>query len=213
MTPSNGTFCLGRVELTCTGTEVANGLIWRVNNTDRTIYSYQPLVDDRDFPQPVNIDPSIPSVQVWINSASENQNGGIDIVSTLSGNASVLSGSMVQCINPLNTTSNNIQVRVIRGNLSHSNNYYYEVANAYNYLFIIIIAPPLFSPICSLVRTTGGPEVSIQWSPSFTSQYNVEMYHVVMNPAIPSCPSDQMIVSYLSLVGFKPHLSTIPVGT
>ena len=55
--------------------------------------------------------------------------------------------------------------------------------------------PSPSSATCSLVHTTGGPVVSIQWSPSFTSQYDVEMYHVVVNPATPSCPSDQMIVS------------------
>ena len=115
LTPSNGTFCLGRVEFNCTGTEVANSLIWRVNDTIRATYTYQPLVDNRPFPHSVTLTSPIPSVQVWVNRASVNQDDSIDIMSTLSGNASVLSGSMVQCTSAGNTTSNITQVRAIRG--------------------------------------------------------------------------------------------------
>ena len=35
-------------------------------------------------------------------------------------------------------------------------------------------------------------EISFQWSPSFTSQYNVERYHVSVNPDPSSCSSDQV---------------------
>ena len=64
--------------------------------------------------------------------------------------------------------------------------------------FIDIDPPPSpSSATCSLIRTTRGPEVSIQW---FTSQYDVEMYHLVVNPATPSCSSDQMIVSQCVII-------------
>ena len=35
-------------------------------------------------------------------------------------------------------------------------------------------------------------EVSLQWSPSFTSQYSVERYRVSVNPDPSSCSSDQV---------------------
>ena len=35
-------------------------------------------------------------------------------------------------------------------------------------------------------------QVSLQWSPSFTSQYDVERYRVSVNPDPSSCSSDQV---------------------
>ena len=67
---------------------------------------------------------------------------------------------------------------------------------------VVRVAPPP-SPSSATCSLTGGPAVSIQWSPSFTSQYEVEIYRVAVNPAAPNCPSDQMIVSLLSLHMYK----------
>ena len=53
--------------------------------------------------------------------------------------------------------------------------------------------PAQSSAICSLLPSAGGTvEISFQWSPSFTSQYNVERYHVSVNPDPSSCSSDQV---------------------
>ena len=45
---------------------------------------------------------------------------------------------------------------------------------------------------CSLTSSSGAVDVSIQWSPSFTSQHAVERYRVSMSPDPSSCSSDQV---------------------
>ena len=45
---------------------------------------------------------------------------------------------------------------------------------------------------CSLLPSPGGAEISLQWSPSFISQYAVERYHVSVNSDPSSCSSDQV---------------------
>ncbi len=45
---------------------------------------------------------------------------------------------------------------------------------------------------CSLLLLHGGPVVSLQWSPSFTSQHVVEMYGVGVTPDPSSCSSQQV---------------------
>ena len=53
--------------------------------------------------------------------------------------------------------------------------------------------PPPPPANCSLVpSSSGGAHISLQWSPSFTSQYAVERYHVSVNPDPSSCSSDQV---------------------
>ena len=52
--------------------------------------------------------------------------------------------------------------------------------------------PPPPPAICSLLPSPGGAETSLQWSPSFTSQYAVERYRVSVNPDPSSCSSDQV---------------------
>ena len=48
------------------------------------------------------------------------------------------------------------------------------------------------STSCSLLPSPGGAEVSLQWSPSFTSQHAVERYRVSVTPDPSSCSSDQV---------------------
>ena len=63
----------------------------------------------------------------------------------------------------------------------------------YMLLYIFSATPPSpSSTSCSLLPSPGGAEVSLQWSPSFTSQYAVERYHVSVNPDPSSCSSDQV---------------------
>ena len=61
-------------------------------------------------------------------------------------------------------------------------------------IFICILAsPPLpSSASCFLLPVIGGANISLQWSPSFTSQYAVERYRVSVNPDPSSCSSDQV---------------------
>ncbi len=47
---------------------------------------------------------------------------------------------------------------------------------------------------CSIL-SDGGPVVSLQWSPSFTSQHAVESYRVVVTPDPSSCSSMQVSTS------------------
>ena len=54
---------------------------------------------------------------------------------------------------------------------------------------IILPSPPAN---CSLLPPPGGAEISLQWPPSFTSQYAVERYNVSVNPDPSSCSSDQV---------------------
>ena len=44
----------------------------------------------------------------------------------------------------------------------------------------------------ALLPSPGGANISLQWSPSFTSQYAVERYRVSVNPDPSSCSSDQV---------------------
>ncbi len=62
------------------------------------------------------------------------------------------------------------------------------------FAIVSCIAPPVLafstsSTPCSLLLPPGGPVVSLQWSPSFTSQHAVERYHVVVTPDLSSCSS------------------------
>ena len=61
-------------------------------------------------------------------------------------------------------------------------------------LYICLLASPTLpsSASCSLLPFIGGANVSLQWSPSFTSQYAVERYRVSVNPDPSSCSSDQI---------------------
>ena len=110
-TPSNGTFCPGRVSLTCHGIE-APSLTWTVNGSDLAElsgYNMQPL--------PLNltlINPS-PGVQVQVNRVNPDENNLLNnITSTLSGDASLLRGSIIDC-RRLPFKSDVIHITNIRG--------------------------------------------------------------------------------------------------
>ena len=188
--PSNGTFCPGRVTLTCRGIEVPS-LTWTINGSDLAQFpeydSMQSLPLNLILINPSNL---TSGVQVQIDSVNPYENNiSYNITSTLSGDASLLRGSIIDC-RRLPFNSSDVYITDIRGR------YTLCVATYVCQTSINIDPPPSpSSATCSFVHTTEVPEVSIQWSPSFTSLYNVEMYHVVVNPATPSCSSDQMIVS------------------
>ncbi len=61
-------------------------------------------------------------------------------------------------------------------------------------IYIVFLAPPLStsSTPCSLLLPPGGPMVSLQWSPSFTSLHAVERYRVVVTNDPSSCSSQHV---------------------
>ena len=90
MTP----ICPRPIEFTCVGTRVPLFLEWRLNGTIHGTHIY------RGDTRPVNIilDPLLPGVMAQVTSVSPNQDGfSMNITSTLSGSASALDGSSVQC--------------------------------------------------------------------------------------------------------------------
>ena len=97
--PSNGTFCPGRFTLTCSAFDIPT-LTWRINNSDFAIFSEY----DSTLPLPLTLTPINPSrltsgVQVLVNSVNPDENNLFydDVTSTLSGNASLLRGSRINC--------------------------------------------------------------------------------------------------------------------
>ena len=61
-----------------------------------------------------------------------------------------------------------------------------------NHVTLRRTTPPPPPTNCSLLPSPGGAEISLQWSPSFTSQYAVERYRVSVNSDPSSCSSDQV---------------------
>ncbi len=98
---SNGSFCPGEIELTCTGRSVASVLNWFINESPIAQYEF---TQSDHFPLSV-IDSSV-------NITIVNATGLITIeyiVSTLSGNFSYLRGVSIRCGRD-STLSNNIIV-------------------------------------------------------------------------------------------------------
>ena len=94
----NETFCPGRVTLTCRGIEVPS-LTWAINDSDFAVFSdYNPME-----PLPLNLTLINPShltsgVQVQVHSINPDENDLFyNISSTLSGDASLLRGSTIEC--------------------------------------------------------------------------------------------------------------------
>ncbi len=56
--------------------------------------------------------------------------------------------------------------------------------------FSVLSPPPNVS--CILLSSPGAAEVSLSWSPSFTSQHAVERYRVSVSPNPSSCSCDQV---------------------
>ena len=113
--PSNGTFCPGRVTLTCRGIEVPS-LTWTINGSDLAQFSeYDPMQR-----LPLNLPLMNPShltsgVQVQVNSVTPDENNhNYDITSTLSGAASLLRGSIIDC-RRLPFSSSDVYFTDIRG--------------------------------------------------------------------------------------------------
>ena len=90
----SGPICPGPIEFTCVGTRVPFTFQWRLNDTFNGTYSF--AGDTRPVSTP--LDPPIPGVMAQVTSVSANEDGvTMNITSTLSGNASALDGSSVQC--------------------------------------------------------------------------------------------------------------------
>ncbi len=59
-------------------------------------------------------------------------------------------------------------------------------------LLLYIVSPSTFTTPCPILPSDGGPVVSLQWCPSFTSQHAVERYCVLVTPDPSSCSSQQV---------------------
>ncbi len=59
-------------------------------------------------------------------------------------------------------------------------------------MLCFIVSPSTSTTPCFILFSDGGPVVSLQWSPSFTSQHVVERYRVVVTPDPSSCCSQQV---------------------
>lgn len=59
-------------------------------------------------------------------------------------------------------------------------------------LNIFLAAPPPPVPNCTIVATSGSPEVTLKWSTSFNSRYGVGRYRVVVTGSSSTCSSDQV---------------------
>ena len=117
--PSNGTFCPGRVTLTCHGIETPS-LTWAINGSDFAVFSdYDPMQ-----PLPLNltlINPNhlTPGVRVQVNSVNPDENNlSYNVSSTLIGDASLLRGSIIEC-RRIPFRSNTISITDIRGRYSY----------------------------------------------------------------------------------------------
>ena len=118
--PSNGTFCPGRVTLTCHGIETPS-LTWAINGSDFAVFSdYNPMQ-----PLPLNLTLINPShltsgVQVQVNSVNPDENNlSYNVSSTLIGDASLLRGSIIDC-RRLPFKSNTISIANVRGRYSYA---------------------------------------------------------------------------------------------
>ena len=116
--PSNGPICPGPIHFTCTGTEVANRLMWRVNGSD---YARVTVTFNGTLVPQIRPLLHVPGVEVMVARVSLNQENvaTIDIRSILRSDVSVLTGSTIQCSAVIN--SNEVHVRTIAG--SYKGNY------------------------------------------------------------------------------------------
>ena len=90
----NGSICPGPIEFTCVGTQVPTTLDWRLNGTIRGNFTFRG--DTR--PVSISLNPPIPGVMAQVTSVSTARGGvTMNITSTLSGGASALDGSSVNC--------------------------------------------------------------------------------------------------------------------
>ena len=54
---------------------------------------------------------------------------------------------------------------------------------------MLLAPPPVSTPNCSLLPSSGGAEVILQWSDVFNHDHAVVKYGVSMSPSLPSCPN------------------------
>ena len=181
----SGVYCPGPVTFTCVGTEIGT-LFWIVNDRTLATYGYR---DDDNFPLtlPLNSPPAGATVQIINASSARNLLNVTSIFSV--DDVTVLNRSYVQCEEVLIATEPfNIFVDSIEGTNSYNDDYY----RAWNSCYSLFSVPPSGSFTSAFLPSPGGANISLQWSPSFTSQYAVEKYRVSVNPDPSSCSSDQV---------------------
>ena len=112
--PAYGAFCPAEeINFTCTGSDAVNGFYWKVNDIR---YTFRANESDDAFPQTINLNPPITGVEARLINASLDQNNSARVyaVSILSGNASILEGSTIQC-GAQSSSSKNYTINVVGG--------------------------------------------------------------------------------------------------
>ena len=154
--------------LTCTAVNIPGGnLRWFFDEEQNIFYLFDP---SDVYPLQLQVPSDLAGVMmVQITDATLNETSvTVNFLSVMSVNVSALMNAGVTEISCGNLFSRSNQVTLHRTSLP----------------------PPPTN--CSLLPSPGGAEISLQWSPSFTSQYAVERYHVSVNSDPSSCSSNQV---------------------
>ncbi len=132
------------------------------------------------FPRPLSLSPLLPDVNIMITSGSDSR-----IESTLNANVSSLRETLIECSSSVSNSpiASNTTVQERQGIC------YIKIEYCCNVIFLFVAPLSTSSANCSLLVPPGGPVVSLQWSPSITSQHAVERYRVVVTPDPSSCSS------------------------
>ena len=87
-----------------------------------------------------------------------------------------------------------VWARIFQSNFPYTQHWMFKCSWNHAIVPIFHIGVPASPSFLSraLLPSPGGANISLQWSPSFTSQYAVERYHVSVNPDPSSCSSDQV---------------------
>ena len=174
-------FCPGPVNFTCVGTEIGPSFFWVVNSDRVVNYAFR---STDTFPLPLDVI-MLDGVEAEVSRASVDQDGLVSITSVLRvNNISVLNGATLRCEDVTPRASETINVLTI------CELYCVRLLCWYSHAFSP--APPPFFNASFLLPSPGSDNISLQWSPSFISQYAVERYRVSVNPDPSSCSSDQV---------------------
>ena len=152
--------------LNCTAVDIPGSVLrWFFDEDDAITYLFRP---DDQYPLQLSV-PSRLSGVMMVQIMNAFRNGStFHFISIMSANVSALVNAGVTEISCGDFVSRSNHVPISKS------------------------SPPPPPADCSLLPSPGGAEISLQWSPSFTSQYAVERYRVSVNPDPSSCSSDQV---------------------
>lgn len=162
---------------------------WLINGSTRSLYEFQ---NPTATPSPLDINPPLVNIMATVNvSRHQSITNTFDIISILRANdVSVLNGTSIQCESSVaNTMSNLIFIQVSNTRFSKLVCNKTLIDLFINNLFSVLPPSPLRTS-CSLVPSSEGAEVTLQWPSTFIDQYGVERYRVSVNPDPSICSRD-----------------------